>query len=61
MKEQTPKQGMNSECAEGSIDAAYKAYFDAASENDLAEESAWAELAGIEFAKLEGTVRDRCS
>jgi len=36
----------------GSIDAAYKAYYDAASEAELAEESAWAAFAESEFTEL---------
>ena len=38
--------------ARGSIDAAYKAYYDAASEAELAEESAWAAFAESEFTEL---------
>ncbi len=38
--------------ARGSIDAAYKAYYDAASETELAEESAWAAFSESEFAEL---------
>jgi hypothetical protein len=38
--------------ARGSIDAAYKAYYDAASENELAEDSAWAAFSENEFTEL---------
>jgi len=38
--------------ARGSIDAAYKAYYDAASEAELAEESVWAAFAESEFTEL---------
>jgi hypothetical protein len=38
--------------ARGSIDAAYRAYYDAASETELAEESAWAAFSESEFAVL---------
>jgi len=38
--------------ARGSIDAAYKAYYDAASEAELAEESAWAAFAESELTEL---------
>jgi len=34
------------------IDAAYKAYYDAASDEELAEEAAWAEFAENEFVEL---------
>jgi hypothetical protein len=36
----------------GSINAAYRAYYDAASEADLTEESGWAKFAESEFAGL---------
>jgi hypothetical protein len=35
-----------------SIDAAYRAYYDAASDEDLAEETAWAAFAEGEMAEL---------
>jgi hypothetical protein len=38
--------------ARGSIDAAYKAYYDTASDAELAEESAWAAFAESEFTEL---------
>ena len=38
--------------ARGSIDAVYKAYYDAASETELAEESAWAAFSESEFAGI---------
>jgi hypothetical protein len=38
--------------ARGSIDAAYKAYYDAASEADLAEETAWAAFGETEMAEF---------
>jgi hypothetical protein len=38
--------------ARGSIDAAYKAYYDAASNAELAEESVWAAFSESEFAEL---------
>ena len=34
------------------IDAAYKAYYDAAPESELAEEAAWADFAEGQFAEL---------
>jgi hypothetical protein len=34
------------------IDAAYKAYYDAASDAELAEEFTWAEFAGSQLAEL---------
>ena len=34
------------------VDAAYKAYYDMASDADLAEESSWAEFSGAEWAEV---------
>jgi hypothetical protein len=34
------------------IDAAYKAYYDSASDSELAEELTWAEFAGSQLAEL---------
>ena len=47
-----PPSVTNSAQTLAEIDAAYKAYYDAASESELAEEFAWAQYAENEFAKL---------
>lgn len=36
----------------GSIDAAYKAFYDAASESELAEDTAWAAFSESELAEI---------
>jgi len=38
--------------ARGSIDAAYKAFYDAASESELAEDAAWAAFSESELAEI---------
>ncbi len=38
--------------ARGSIDAAYKAFYDAASESELAEDTAWAAFSESELAEI---------
>ena len=38
--------------ARGAMDAAYRAYYDSASDSDLAEETAWAAFGESEMAEL---------